>query len=232
MNVAIIPARGGSKRIPRKNIRTFAGLPMIAHSIQCARRSGLFDRVIVSTDDSEIAEVARQYGADVPFVRPAALADDFTGTAKVIVHALSWLAEQSLDVASACCIYATAPFLHADDVERGLALLQSGKWRYVFAATSFEFPVYRSFRQQASGGVAMLFPEYYETRSQDLPEVMHDAGQFYWATPETWTTAPKIFDEGATIVRIPRWRAQDIDTEEDWARAEAMAEYVAKSKII
>lgn len=232
MNVAIIPARGGSKRIPRKNIRSFAGLPMVAHSIRCALGSGLFDRVIVSTDDSEIAALALQYGAEVPFVRPTALADDLTATAAVIAHALSWFAVQSVDVDCACCIYATAPFLRAEDLERGLVLLRSGLWRYVFAATSYEFPVYRSFRQEPSGGVGMLFPEHYESRSQDLPEVMHDAGQFYWATPETWAHSPKIFEEGSTIVRIPRWRAQDIDTEEDWARAEAMADYAARSNII
>ncbi len=218
MRIALIPARGGSKRIPRKNIRTFAGRPMISHSIAAAAKSGLFDRIVVSTDDGEIAGVARSFGAEVPFIRPRELADDHAGTASVVSHAIQVLGCENLT--AVCCIYATAPFLRDDDLKRGLELLESGPWQYVFAATSFAASIYRSFRQIESGGLEMLFPEYYSTRSQDLPEALHDAGQFYWGRPEAWLSSAKVFDHRSTVVLLPRWRVHDIDSEEDWKRAE------------
>jgi N-acylneuraminate cytidylyltransferase len=220
LRIALIPARGGSKRIPRKNIRTFAGRPMISHSIAAAARSGLFDRIVVSTDDEEIAGVARSFGAEVPFVRPPELSDDHTGTTGVVAHAIRALGCENLT--AVCCIYATAPFIRDADIKRGLELLESGNWQYVFAATSFPAPVYRSFRQSASGGLEMLFPQYFSTRSQDLPEALHDAGQFYWGRPEAWLSCAKTFDALSTVVLLPRWRVHDIDSEEDWKRAELM----------
>lgn len=221
--IAVIPARGGSKRIPRKNIREFAGKPIIAHSIDCALRSGLFERVIVSTDDAEISAVARRFGAEVPFVRPAELSDDHTGTAEVIAHSIRFVLDEGSKVSSACCIYPTAPFLQSDDLVRGFEMLESGGLQFVFAATTFAYPIFRSFRREPNGGLAMLFPEHLNTRSQDLPEVLHDAGQFYWGTKDAWLSYTNIFGELSSVVSIPRWRVQDIDTEEDWIRAEAMA---------
>lgn len=223
MIIAVIPARGGSKRIPRKNIRLFAGKPMIGHSIEAAQQSRLFDQIVVSTDDPEISAVARECGALVPFTRPAELADDHTGTTEVMAHAVDWLTAHSTPAIEVCCIYPTAPFIQGEDLREGLQLLQSGLWRYVFAATRFAAPVQRAFSQNSAGGVEMLFPEKFNSRSQDLPDVLHDAGQFYWGAAETWLSRATIFDRHSTIVRIPSWRAQDIDTEEDWRSAEAMA---------
>ena len=196
---------------------------MIAHSIASARRSGLFDRVVVSTDDAEISAVAREFGAEVPFIRPAALADDYCGTTEVIAHAVEMLKTEGASPSMVCCIYPTAPFMRAEDLEEGQRLVETGKWRYVFSATHFAAPVYRAFGNNADGGVTMLFPEHFATRSQDLPEVLHDAGQFYWGTPAAWLSRATVFDSTSTVVRIPPWRVQDIDTEEDWRRAEAMA---------
>jgi N-acylneuraminate cytidylyltransferase len=221
--LAVIPARGGSKRIPRKNIRPFAGKPMIGYSIESARRSGVFDRIVVSTDDAEISDVARQFGAEVPFLRPTALADDHTGTTEVIAHAVEWFSARGDAISELCCIYPTAPFIHSEDLEEGLRLMRTGRWRYVFAATRFAAPVYRAFRRTGDGGLEMLFPENFATRSQDLPEVLHDAGQFYWGRPGAWLSRARVFDRESTVVSIPRWRVQDIDTEEDWKYAEAMA---------
>lgn len=220
MNVAVIPARGGSKRIPRKNIREFCGRPMIAYPIDCALSSGLFERVIVSTDDDEIADVARRCGAEVPFVRPAELADDLTGTVAVIAHAVRWLKASGAAPSAVCCIYATTPFIRADDLRRGLEILQAGQWRYVFSATSYAAPVLRAFVRLEGGAVRMLFPERLNSRSQDLPEVLHDAAQFYWGRTQAWLEEAPILAEGSTVVELPRWRVQDIDTEDDWIRAE------------
>lgn len=222
MRVAIIPARGGSKRIPRKNIREFAGKPMIAHSIDCALQSRVFDRVIVSTDDDEIAHVAQAFGAEVPFQRPPELSDDYTGTTAVVAHATAWLTGQGADISAVCCIYATAPFIRHADLQRALNVLDAGDWRYVFSATTFAFPIFRSFHKNTSGGVDMFFPEHFETRSQDLPGAFHDAGQFYWGRRHAWIEHARIFDERSTFVVIPRWRVQDIDTPEDWERAQIM----------
>jgi len=222
MNVAVIPARGGSKRIPRKNVRPFAGLPMIAHSIRCAQETGLFADVIVSTDDDEIAEVAERFGATVPFRRPAELSDDTTGTTAVVAHTVEWLRQQGRAPAAVCCIYATAPLVTPADIASGLSLLQEARWRYAFSATTYVFPVFRAFRELDAGGVEMLFPEHRTSRSQDLPETLHDAGQFYWGRPEAWMAQEAIFAPHSTFVRIPPWRVQDIDTPDDWHRAEVL----------
>ena len=222
MNIAILPARGGSKRIPRKNIRDFCGRPMIAWPIAAARESGLFDHIIVSTDDKEIAAAARQEGAEVPFVRPEALADDHTGTIAVIAHATDWAIAQGWALEAACCIYPTAPMIAVADLAEGLRLLRAGSRDFVFSATDYASPVFRAFVETGNGGVEMLFPEHFTTRSQDLPKVLHDAGQFYWGRPESWLTATTLFGTRSTALPIPRWRVQDIDTPEDWVRAEAL----------
>jgi N-acylneuraminate cytidylyltransferase len=223
MKIAVIPARGGSKRIPRKNIKLFRGKPMIAWSIEAAKDSNLFDHIIVSTDDDEIAEVARQWGAEVPFMRPVELSDDYAGTAPVITHATQWALDQRFDVTAVCCIYATAPFIRVADLKRGCSELESGSWQYVFTATDFAAPIFRSFEQTANGGIQMFFPEHVLTRSQDLPVALHDAGQFYWGRTSAWLQEMSVFDRHTRPLLIPRWRVQDIDTKEDWERAEMFA---------
>ncbi len=195
---------------------------MIAWPIEAARNSELFDRVIVSTDDSEIADVASQCGAEVPFVRPSALADDFTGTTEVIAHATEWVLEQGWHVTAVCCIYATAPLLLADDLSRGLSALKSRDCNYAFSATEFTSTIYRAMRWMPGGGVQMIFPEHAHTRSQDLPITLHDAGQFYWGTTNAWLAKAQIFSESSVPVLIPLSRSQDIDSEDDWIRAESL----------
>jgi pseudaminic acid cytidylyltransferase len=220
MNIAVIPARGGSKRIPRKNIKDFCGKPMIAWIIEAAIASRLFDYIIVSTDDTEITEVARSYGADVPFVRPADLSDDYTSTTEVIAHATQWALNQGFNVNTVCCLYATAPLVQIEDLTRGLKSLESGKWDYAFTVTDFASPIFRSFRKTSDGGLEMFFPEHFSTRSQDLPTALHDAGQFYWGRPSSWLKGKQIFSNHSTPIYIPRWRVQDIDNKDDWIRAE------------
>lgn len=220
MKLAIIPARGGSKRIPRKNIKPFCGKPMIAWSIEAALQSACFDQVIVSTDDAEIADVARQCGATVPFMRPAELSDDHTGTIPVIRHAIDWFNGQSRIVEQVCCLYATAPFVSAEDIRRGLDVLLGNDCDYAFSVTSYAFPIQRAIRLSEQGRVEMFNPEHFNTRSQDLEEAFHDAGQFYWGRAEAWLQGRVIFSPQSMPVLLPRHRVQDIDTPEDWVRAE------------
>lgn len=215
--VAIIPARGGSKRIPRKNLKPFDGVPMIVRSIRTALDCGLFDQVVVSTDDQEIADVARAHGAQVPFVRPVELADDFTGTAAVIVHALSQL--PIFDYV--CCIYATAPLLQARYLRQGHELLvQHPDKSFAFSVAGFGFPVQRALTLDEQGALTSLYPEFRNTRSQDLPEAYQDAGQFYWGRKEAWLRGDVLFSPASLPVILPRHLVQDIDTLEDWKRAE------------
>lgn len=222
MRLAVIPARGGSKRIPRKNIRPFAGRPMIAWSIEAAIRSACFDRILVSTDDEEIAETARAAGAEVPFQRPASLSDDHTGTIPVIAHATEWQQAQGQPPTEVCCIYATAPFVRPEDIRAGLQALQERDARYAFSVTSYPSPIQRALRLTPSGRVAMFQPEFFNTRSQDLEPAFHDAAQFYWGRAEAWLQGLPIFSADAMPVLLPRHRVQDIDTPEDWERAEWM----------
>lgn len=222
MKIAIIPARGGSKRIPRKNIKLFCGKPMIAWSIEVALQSACFDRVIVSTDDAEIAEIARKYGAELPFIRPAELSDDHTGTTAVIRHAIDWLCQQGLRVDQACCIYATAPFVSVEDLRKGLEALNTSQCDYAFSVTSYAFPIQRAVRINTEGRLEMFSPENFQIRSQDLEEAFHDAGQFYWGQAEAWLEERVIFSSASVPVLLPRHRVQDIDTMEDWVRAEWM----------
>jgi len=222
MNVCVIPARGGSKRIPRKNIKEFYGKPMIAWSIDAAKSSGIFDRIIVSTDDDEIANVAKASGADVPFMRPAALADDYVGTMPVIAHAIQWYIDRDEKPDHVCCVYATAPFISANDINRGLDVLLQCRADFAFSVTSYAFPIQRAIRIKNDQYVEMFQPEYFNTRSQDLEEVWHDAGQFYWGNASAWLEEKTIFKGNAVPVILPRHRVQDIDTQEDWERAELM----------
>jgi len=218
MRLAVVPARGGSKRIPRKNLREFGGKPIIAWSIEAARASACFDRVVVSTDDAEIAEVARSLGAEAPFVRPAALSDDQTGTIPVVRHAAEMCGAAAGDLV--CCIYATAPFVRAEDLRAGLEALLAGGADYAFGVASYAFPIQRAIRRTSDGRVEMFDPAQFQTRSQDLEEAWHDAGQFYWGKAEAWRAELPIFARRSVPVVLPRHRVQDIDTPEDWTRAE------------
>ncbi|MBU3540796.1 pseudaminic acid cytidylyltransferase [Polynucleobacter sp. UB-Tiil-W10] len=229
MRVAIIPARGGSKRIPYKNIKLFHGKPMIAWSIMAAQHSKIFDRVIVSTDDSEIAEIAITCGAEAPFIRPAKLADDHATTADVMEHAVKLLVHEGHSPSELCCIYATAPFIEVNDLVSGLELLISGGWQYVFPAAEFTAPIFRGFKV-GCGGLEMIFPEHYLTRSQDLPRVFHDAGQFYWGTKNAWLSKAPIFSNKSQFIELPRLRVQDIDTPEDWEIAEKIFTLLSSAK--
>lgn len=220
MKLAVIPARGGSKRIPRKNIKPFCGKPMLAWSIDAALRSGCFDRVVVSTDDTEIAQVAKAYGAEVPFIRPAALADDYAGTIPVIAHAIDWQQQNGRYPDLVCCIYATAPFVSASNLQHGFALISNTTADYVFTVTSYPSPIQRALRLKSDGRVAMFHPEQFHTRSQDLECAYHDAGQFYWGRAEAWSAGKPIFSTDAVPIVLPRHMVQDIDTMEDWERAE------------
>ena len=220
--VAIIPARGGSQRIPRKNIRSFCGKPIIAYSVEAARKTGLFDEIIVSTDDKEIAEVAKQYGASVPFMRAAAIADGVTGVMAVVAHALRELGEDQYD--NVCMIYAIAPLLRVEDIVAGFEKLQvcAGNVDFVFSGALAPV-VFRSFGVQADGTVKMFWPEHYRKNSQNLPEAYHDAAQFCWGRRTAMLEEDAvIFSQRSVPLIIPRYRAVDIDTLEDWRLAELL----------
>lgn len=220
MRVAVIPARGGSKRIPRKNVRLFAGEPMIAHSIRAAAASDCFDRIVVSTDDDEIAEIAAGFGAEIPFRRPAELSDDHTGTVDVVRHAVSALEAAGPLLSHVCCVYATAPFLSPQTLREGLETLKSSASSYVFGVAEFTSPIQRALRIRDDRRVEPLWPENVDVRSQDLEPTFHDAGQFYWGTAEAWREAQPLHASSASALVLPSHRVQDIDTPEDWARAE------------
>ena len=223
MKLCVIPARGGSKRIPRKNIREFGGKPMIAWSIKAAKDSECFDRIIVSTDDEEIADVSQHWGADVPFLRPLELADDFAGTTPVVSHSVQWYLDHGHELTAVCCLYATAPFVEPSDIRLGYELLERTAFdRFVFTATAYASPIQRALRlDSASGEAHMWQPEQFSKRSQDLEPAYHDAGQFYWGRAQAWLKSHNLF-EGSKPLLLPRWRVQDIDTEEHWVQAELM----------
>jgi N-acylneuraminate cytidylyltransferase len=222
-SIAIIPARGGSKRIPRKNIKDFLGRPMISYPIGVARESGLFERIIVSTDDAEIAAIAQAYGAEVPFTRPAELANDQAGTSPVVQHAIRWLRQEGQRPELVCCLYATTPLLASDYLRQGWQALQERSDKaFAFSITSFPYPFQRGLRLTPEGGVAPFFPEFIPCRSQDLEPAYHDAGQFYWGRAQAWLDGIGVFSNQAVPVILPRYRVQDIDDEEDWQRAELL----------
>ena len=222
MRIAVIPARGGSKRIPRKNIKEFCGKPIIAWSIETALSSQCFDQVIVSTDDEEIASIAEQYGAVIPFMRPLSLADDHTPTVSVMRHALDWFLQQGVELDHSCCVYATAPFLRSHDILAGLREIKKYECKYVFSMTKFSYPIQRALKINGSGYVEMLQPEHATSRSQDIDDAYHDAGQFYWGRTQAWTDGESILSENSRAIILPSQRVHDIDTFDDWSRAEYM----------
>ncbi len=229
MNICVIPARGGSKRIPRKNIKSFCGRPMISYSITAALESNCFDYIVCSTDDKEIAAIARKYGAKTPFFRPDNLSDDYTGTAAVVAHAIEYFQSQGSQIDLVCCIYATAPFIQTEDIRKSLEQIQSNDIDYCFSATSYPFPIQRSIKIIQNNRCEMFQPEMFSKRSQDLEEAYHDAGQFYWGKADAWLQDRAIFSKSSIPYILPRYRVQDIDTEEDWIRAETMHEVLKKT---
>lgn len=225
MIAAIIPARGGSKRIPDKNIKLFMGKPVIHYSIDAAIKSGLFDKVIVSTDSEKIAQTAQEAGAETPFMRPADISGDFTPLASVFVHALKSLKEEGLKVKYMCGILATAPFIRISDIKEGYNLISKQKVSSVFSVTTFGYSIFRSLKINESGYLEMFWPEHECSRSNDLPEAYCDAGQFYWLDAQLFLETPKIFNpHGSMPIVIPRYLVQDIDTIEDWTTSEIMYE--------
>lgn len=222
MKIVVIPARGGSKRIPHKNIKPFCGKPMIAWSIEAAKASNLFDHVIVSTDDKDIASIALEYGAEVPFKRPSRLSDDFTGTGEVVKHALEWCIKHIGDIDYVCTLYATSPFIKPQDIIDGFEMLKDGSCQITFTVTSFPFPIQRAIKIADDGSVSMFQPENFYTRSQDLESAYHDAGMLYWATTNAVLQDMTAFSKIAKAQILPRYQVQDIDTQEDWDRAELM----------
>jgi pseudaminic acid cytidylyltransferase len=219
MKIAVIPARGGSKRIPRKNIKNFCGKPMIAWAIDAALKSRLFDHVIVSTDDDEIADIAKNCGAETPFVRPDELADDITPTVPVIAHAVKSCLDKEWAVEYACCIYPCVPFLQSDDLIAAFYLLQDNNTNFVYPVTEYAHPIQRAMRQLQNGQMQFVNPEYELTRTQDLEKTYHDCGQFYWGKASAWLDQKRMHTNGLSIV-IPNWRVVDIDSMGDWKRAE------------
>jgi len=222
VKIAVIPARGGSKRIPRKNIKNFCGKPMIVWTIEAAILSGLFDHIIVSTDDYEIAELAKEHGAEVPFMRPDDLSNDYVGTGAVVKHATEWVIKNLGKPKFICTLYATAPFIKPADLINGLNLLLENNCQIAFTVTSFPFPIQRAIKISDSGRVSMFQPEHLMTRSQDLEPAYHDAGQFYWSKTDAVLNDVPAFSEEAVPLILPRHRVQDIDVPEDWRRAEQL----------
>ena len=221
MHIAIIPARCGSKRIPNKNIRNFHGRPMISYAISVALDSGLFEHIVVSTDDVGIAETAKAMGAEVPFLRPADIADDLTPTVPVVAHAIEQCITKGWSAEYVCCIYPAVPLLHPDDLASSLELLKASRSDYSFPVTEFPSPPQRALKKVADGGMASIWPEFENYRTQDLEEAFFDCGQFYWGRSAAWIGQQGIHNNSIGYT-IPSWRVVDIDTMEDWDRAEIL----------
>ena len=222
MKIAIIPARGGSKRLPGKNIKEFCGKPIIAFSIEAALKANVFNKVIVSTDDIEIADIAKKYGADVPFLRPANISDDYSTTLDVMKHSVEWCMKNiSSEIEQFCCLYATAPFIEARHLVESSMLLK-GNIKYIFSAAEFSYNIFRSFKLTKNNRVKMFWPENFTKRSQDLETAYHDAGMFYFGTTKAFINKDLIFKEHSKPYLLPHYLVQDIDTKEDWKRAELM----------
>jgi pseudaminic acid cytidylyltransferase len=220
MNIAVIPARGGSKRISRKNIKLFHGLPIIAYAIKAAKESEIFDQIIVSTEDDEIAEIARSFGAKTPWIRSKDLSDDYANTASVMQDAVKKLNSYSDNLEDICCIYPATPFLSPRYLQDGLKILKEGDWDYVVSATKATTPPERSIFMGEGREIMMRFPEHEKTRTQDFQTSYYDAGQFYWGKETSWKCNNPILSSKSTILELPRKFAIDIDTTDDWHYAE------------
>tara|TARA_B100000674_G_C37871532_1_gene929725 strand:- start:566 stop:1285 length:720 start_codon:yes stop_codon:yes gene_type:complete len=232
MKLCVIPARGGSKRIPKKNIKDFFGKPLISYSIKVALESNLFERVIVSTDDLEIAEISKEFGAEIPFIRPKELSDDHVGLEDVIDHAFAHFENLGERFEYICTIYATAPFIKKTYINMGYEALRDSDAINAFSCTSMPFPIQRTFKINKQGRCEMFTPEHYQARSQDLEEAFHDAGQFCWTNKLRQEKNKKnmIYSEVSIPITVPRNLVQDIDTPEDWIEAELLFEILKKKQ--
>ena len=218
-SLCIIPARGGSKRIPRKNIKPFMGKPIIAYSIEAALASGLFDEVMVSTDDEEMARVARQYGAKVPFMRSSETANDYATTVDVLTEVIRTYEQRGCSFDTICCLYATAPFVTAERLREASAQL-SDTIDACFTMVEYSYPIQRSLRVNKEGLVEMTYPEHLKSRSQDLEIIYHDAGQFYFVKTDALLTEKTVWCKRTAPLVLPELEVQDLDTETDWQLAE------------
>ncbi len=234
MNICVIPARGNSKRIPKKNIREFFGKPLIAYSIEAALKAGIFTRVVVSTDDMEIAEIAKSCGAEIPFMRPNQISTDYTDLAEVVDHAYNYFVSEGEVYEYICTIYATAPFIQVEYLLKGYEVLKNSNAINSFSCALMPFPIQRSFKINQNGRCKMFTPEHYSTRSQDLEESYQDAGQFYWTNKkrQNQNNNKILFSETSIPIIIPRYFVQDIDTPEDWQQAELMFEAYRNNQLI
>lgn len=217
MNIAIIPARSGSKRILNKNIKKFLGYPIIYWSIKQAQKTKIFDQIIVSTDSKKIKKLVESYGCSAPFIRPKKISNDKTGVDEVIKHAI--LSLKNIKPNFVCCINATAPLISYKDLIAGLKKIKNSRFDFVFSAGIYDYPIQRSFQFRFKK-LSMTFPKYYNFNSQDLKVTYHDAGQFYWGTTDSWLRKKKIFSKNSSIIEVPNYKVQDIDTIEDWKYAE------------
>lgn len=229
-NIAVIPARGGSKRIPRKNIKPFMGLPILVFSIKTALQTGLFDEVVVSTDDEEIAEIARQYGAKVPFMRSEKTSNDFAPLADVVLEVLSYYEHQGNRIENICCILATAPLLDSNDLIDAYNQLDSQGFDSVYPIVRYSYPIQRSVIIDKDGFVKMRWPEYAKTRSQDLEDTYHDSGTFYWVKSEKLKINGRMVASNTGGIVVDEMKVQDIDTLEDWHMAEIKYKLLYGSK--
>ena len=227
MNIAVIPARFGSKRIKNKNIKNFFGYPIIYWTLKKAKQSKIFDKIFVATDNPKIANIAIKYGAEVPYIRPKKFSNDKVGIDEVMCHFI--LSIKNLNPKYVCCINATAPFISSKDLIAGLKKIKKNKLNYVFSATKYDYPIQRSFKFKKKK-LTMVFPKYYKYNSQDLVKNYHDAGQFYWGSSDAWLKKKKIFSKYSSIINIQNHLVQDIDTIEDWKKAELKYKILNKNE--
>lgn len=220
LNLAIIPARGGSKRIPRKNIKSFLGKPLISYSIEAALKAGCFSRVIVSTDCPEIASIAKEYGADVPWLRSSKNSNDHAGLAEVAIETLAICAEYGSVYPQFCLIMATAPLLTADRIIQGMELLELGIYDSVIPVVRFSYPPQRGLMVGPDGLITMIQPEQYDKRSQDLEPILHNCGQFYWMKTSALVSETRSFAKRTVGIALSEMDVQDNDTDDDWRMAE------------
>lgn len=221
MNICIIPARKGSKRIKFKNIKLFFGKPMISWAIKTAKKSKLFDHIIVSTDDVKIKTISEKYGAKVPFLRPSKLADDQTGTVPVIKNAIEYLIKEKIFPDYVCCLYACSPFTQPDDLIHSFKKMKDNCYNFVYPVVEFPHPSYRAMKRTKKGKMKFVFPRYEMSNTQDLETTFHDAGQFYWGKTASWLKKKKMHSNGFGIVS-PKWKFIDIDDIDDWKKAELL----------
>jgi N-acylneuraminate cytidylyltransferase len=226
--VAIIPARGNSKRIPGKNCKKFNGKLVIVSTIEKLKKSRIFDKIIVSTDSKKIALLSRKYGAEIPFIRPKRLANDKASGGAVMSHGIRFLIKEGYKFDYACFVFAPNPFLRISDLKKGYKKIKKKRCNYVFSATPYRFPYFRSFIFSKKFGIKMIFPKNYKKRYKELKQILCDAGQFYWGHKRAWLKEKIAFSGNSDVILVPEWRYHDLDTLADWKRAETFSKFINK----